>query len=60
MNDIELHEKMSILYKLFNENKIDVKKLISKSVQLGIDYQTNKIQTGIEIVFSELTKKTTN
>lgn len=50
MTQKELYEAMSYLYK----NDIDKKLIIQKAVQLGMQYQEEKIKEGIGIVFNEL------
>ena len=38
------------------EESIQYKQIIAKAVQLGMDYQKDKIKNGIDIVFHELNK----
>lgn len=38
------------------EESMQYKQIIAKAVQLGMDYQKDKIKNGIDIVFHELNK----
>ena len=38
------------------EESMQYKQIIAKAVQLGMDYQKDKIKKGIDIVFNELNK----
>ena len=38
------------------EESMQYKQIIAKAVQLGMDYQKDKIKNGIDIVFNELNK----
>lgn len=38
------------------EEFMQYKQIIAKAVQLGMDYQKDKIKNGIDIVFNELNK----
>lgn len=54
MTGKQLKEGMEICYKeCFTENR-NFKKIIAKAVQLGMEYQKQKIKEGIDIVFKEL------
>lgn len=57
MTEQQLKERMEVCYKeCFKENP-NFKKIIATAVQLGMQYQEEKIKEGINIVFSELHKK---
>lgn len=57
MTEQQLKERMEVCYKdCFKENQ-NFKKIIATAVQLGMQYQEEKIKEGINIVFSELHKK---
>ena len=57
MTEKQFKENMTAIYKEYIEYKNDIKSIIAKSVQLGMQYQEEKIKEGINIVFSELHKK---
>lgn len=56
MKEADLKKAMNELYtELINSNdKKTDKKIIAKAIQLGMNYQTQKIKEGINIVFSNL------
>ena len=43
---------MQFLLSESEKKKLSVKQIIAKAVQLGMDYQEQKIKNGISIVFS--------
>ena len=51
---------MQFLLSESEKKKLSVKQIIAKSVQLGMDYQEQKIKSGINIVFDSLHIKTQN
>ena len=59
MTDTQLRQKMDKLFVALqkSDNKVTDKEIIAKSVQLGMQYQEEKIKEGINIVFSELHNK---
>ena len=59
MTDTQLRQKMDKLFVALqkSDNKVTDKAIIAKSVQLGMQYQEEKIKEGINIVFSELHNK---
>ena len=48
---------MQFLLSESEKKKLSVKQIIAKAVQLGMDYQEQKIKNGISIVFSALNDK---
>lgn len=58
MSNKELKDKMNILLEELShsDNKNEDKKILAKAVQLGMNYQEQKIKSGIEIIFRELNK----
>lgn len=54
MTDQQLKEGMELCYKECFTVKRNFRKIIAKAVQLGMDYQQQKIKEGINIVFNEL------
>lgn len=54
MTEKQLKEGMEICYKECFIEKRNFKKIIAKAVQLGMDYQKQKIREGIDIVFKEV------
>ena len=54
---IDLKEQMNLLYKEWATKNIDIKIVIAKAVQLGMNYQEEKIRSGIDIVFQSLKTK---
>ena len=54
MTEKQLKEGMEICYKECFTEKRNFKKIIAKAVQLGMEYQKQKIRQGIDIVFKEL------
>lgn len=51
---------MQFLLSESEKKKLSVKQIIAKAVQLGMDYQEQKIKNGMAIVFSALHDKNTN
>ena len=51
---------MKFLLSESEKKKLSVKPIIAKAVQLGMDYQEQKIKNGISIVFNALHDKNTN
>lgn len=51
---------MQFLLSESEKKKLSVKQIIAKAVQLGMDYQEQKIKNGINIVFDSLHTKTQN
>ena len=60
MSQINLSQSMQFLLSESEKNKLSVKQIIAKAVQLGMDYQEQKIKSGINIVFDSLHIKTQN
>lgn len=56
MTDKQLKEELNKLYRLYSKG-MDIKIILAKSVQLGMDYQEQKIKEGIDIVFKALHEK---
>lgn len=58
MSDKELKDKLNRLLEELSQsdNKNEDKKILAKAVQLGMNYQEQKIKSGIEIIFRELNK----
>ena len=54
MDNINLKETMNQLYNQAIKEKMDIKLVIAKAVQLGMNYQEQKIKSGIDIVFNTL------
>ena len=54
---INLVESMKELLKEVEDKKLDPKIIIAKAVQLGMNYQEQKIKEGLNIVFSTLHNK---
>ena len=54
---INLAESMKELLKEVEEKKLNPKIIIAKAVQLGMNYQEQKIKEGLNIVFSTLHNK---
>ena len=48
---------MQFLLSESEKKKLSAKQIIAKAVQLGMDYQEQKIKNGISIVFSALHDK---
>ena len=57
MTNKVLQTYMTGLLASCNENNPNFKEIIAHAVQLGMQYQEEKIKEGIEIVFNELHKK---
>ena len=55
---IDLKNELNKLLDELNATKtqMDIKAILAKAVQLGMDYQEQKIKAGIDIVFNELHK----
>ena len=54
---INLVESMKELLKEAEDKKLNPKIIIAKAVQLGMNYQEQKIKEGLNIVFSTLHNK---
>ena len=54
---INLVESMKELLKEVEDKKLNPKVIIAKAVQLGMNYQEQKIKEGLNIVFSTLHNK---
>ena len=54
MTEQQLKEGMEICYKECFTEKRNFRKIIAKAVQLGMQYQEEKIKEGINIVFKNL------
>lgn len=54
---INLVESMKELLKEVEDKKLNPKIIIAKAVQLGMNYQEQKIKEGLNIVFSTLHNK---
>lgn len=54
---INLVESMKELLKEVEDKKLNPKIIIAKAVQLGMNYQEQKIKEGLNIVFSTLHDK---
>ena len=54
---INLIESMKELLKEVEDKKLNPKIIIAKAVQLGMNYQEQKIKEGLNIVFSTLHDK---
>ena len=54
---INLAESMKELLKEVEDKKLNPKIIIAKAVQLGMNYQEQKIKEGLNIVFSTLHNK---
>ena len=57
MRQITFSQSMQFLLSESENKKLSVKQIIAKAVQLGMDYQEQKIKNGISIVFSALHDK---
>lgn len=57
MTQDQLKKAMNALLTKSKIEGTDNKKIIGEAVQLGMQYQEEKIKEGINIVFSELNKK---
>ena len=57
---INLVESMKELLKEVEDKKLNPKIIIAKAVQLGMNYQEQKIKEGLNIVFSTLHNKNIN
>lgn len=57
MLDSELKNNMEALYKSCSNKSMNLRSVIASAVQLGMNYQEEKIKLGIDIVFKELHKK---
>lgn len=53
MTEKQLKDSLNLIYIEYSKTN-DIKKAIAKAVQLGMNYQTQKIKEGIDIVFKEL------
>lgn len=56
MTEQQLKEGMEVCYRECFTERRNFKKIIAKSVQLGMQYQEEKIKEGIDIIFNELHK----
>ena len=54
---INLVESMKELLKEVEDKKLNPKIIIAKAIQLGMNYQEQKIKEGLNIVFSTLHNK---
>ena len=54
MTDKVLQTYMNKMLAACNGEKPNFRKIIAKAVQLGMQYQEEKIKSGIDIVFNEL------
>ena len=56
MTEQQLKEGMEVCYRECFTERRNFKKIIAKAVQLGMQYQEEKIKEGIDIIFNELHK----